>query len=108
METYKKYGKFFLCPNIQTITSEAAQDIYDVLSSVNPPAVINMEGVESCSNDFLFMLKKLDKVTLLNAESQFLSILYMTGFDKYVKVYGDSASLFDDKRELINRNFCVV
>ena len=108
METYKKYGKFFLCPNIQTITSEAAQDIYDVLSSVNPPAVINMEGVESCSNDFLFMLKKLDKVTLLNAESQFLSILYMTGFDKYVKVYGDSASLFDDKRELINRSFCIV
>lgn len=108
METYKKYGKFFLCPNIQTITKEAAQDIYEVLSSVSIPTVVDMEGVESCSNEFLFMLKKLKNVILLNTESQFLSILYMTGFDKYVKVYGDSASLFDDKRELINRNFCVV
>lgn len=108
MEMFKKYGKFFLRPNIQTITKQTAQDIYKLLSSKDIPTVIDMEGVENCSNEFLFMFKKLNNLSLLNVESRLLSVLYLTGFDKYVKIFGETVSLFDDEHELINRRFSIV
>ena len=71
--------------------------------------VIDMTGVVSCVNRFFVMLSELvnSDISLVNVDSRILSALYLTGFDKYVKIYGDEVSLEENRNQLINRRMCL-
>lgn len=107
MEIYKKYGRTFLCPNVSTITKNLAQDIYSIMSEYDT-IILDLEGVEDCSNEFFFILKNFEHIKLVNVESRVLSMLYVTGYDRYVKIFGEEVSLFDNRHELVNRKFAIV
>lgn len=107
MERYKKGGKWFLKPNVQTITANVAEEIYGFAKECRISPVIDMSGVENCVNDFLFMFADIAPV-LVNTSSEILSVIYMTGYDKYIRIFEDFVSFEDDRRQLLNRRFRLV
>ena len=107
MEAYKKYGKWFLRPNVQTITDNVAAEICDFAKARRVSQVIDMTGVENCVNEFLFMFADIAPV-LVNTSSSLLSVIYMTGYDKYARIFEDFVSFEDDRRELLKRRFRLV
>lgn len=90
----------------ENVVSELSAQMY---RQTNKNLVIDMTGVVSCVNRFFVMLSEItDKnVTLVNVDSVILSVLYMTGFDKYVKIFGDEVSLSENANQLINRRMYV-
>ena len=78
------------------------------ISKIKKPVVIDMGGIDSCVNSFYHMLKKMGNLTLVNPESSLLTTLFITGFDKYVKIFTEEVSLEDNTRALINRKFAIV
>jgi len=107
MEFYKKNGRRFLYPAVQTITKNIAEEIYKYGLSNGSSLIIDMNGVENCVNLFFEIFRLVD-ITLINTSSKILSTIYMTGYDKYIKIFEDIVSLEDNRRELLNRRFCVV
>lgn len=107
METYKKGGKWFFKPNVRTITSSITEEIYGFSKKRIISPVIDMTGVESCTNEFLFMLADIAPI-LVNTTSEILSVIYITGYDKYTRIFEDFVSLEDNKRELLNRKLKLV
>ena len=108
MEIFDKDTHYLLNPNIQTITEKAARQIYDCVKSLDKPAVIDMYGVEDCVNGFFKILQKMSNMSLFNIDSKILSTIFMTGYDKYVTIYGDEVAYEDNSRALINRQFNIV
>lgn len=82
----------------------------EILALKDVNIALNLEKVNTCTNSFFEMFKacKNNKISLVNVNSIILSMLYMTGYDKFVRVYEDVFSLFDDKNELIKRRFKIV
>jgi hypothetical protein len=78
------------------------------INNLKKPVVIDLDGVEDCVNDFYRMFEMFSDLTLLNVDSKMLSTMYMTGFDKFVTIYGEDVSFEDKKNELINRKLCIV
>lgn len=97
--------------NIQhsNIEENDIQEIVSLLEFDVEEVVINMLNVTECSNYFFLLLKQYkDRITLVNTDSKILSLLYITGFDKFIRVFEDEVSLADERHELINRRFAVV
>lgn len=92
----------------ETIVSQIEKQISQY--SQDTQLVINLEQTEVCVNKFFSMLSKLKhyNISLVNVDSRILSAIYMMKFDKYVKIFGDDVSLYEDSNELINRRFSVV
>ena len=108
MEICDKKSYYLLSLNIPTITEDSVNAITDLIADLTKPVVIDMNGVETCVNAFYQMFKKYDNITLLNIDLRLLSTIFMTGFDKYVKIYGETVSFEDKSRELVNRKLCIV
>lgn len=103
----KTNGKYYLLtPTVANIDERQVFEISQLLKKHRYKSlVIDMNGVCSCVNRFFVLLAELINVdiSLVNVDSRILTSLYLTGFDKYVKIYGDEASLEDNSNELINR-----
>ena len=99
---------YVLFPNTPTITNKTVCDMFLTINNLKKPVVIDLNGVEDCVNDFYRMFEMFSDLTLLNVDSKMLSTLYMTGFDKFVTIYGEDVSFEDKKNELINRKLCIV
>ena len=99
---------YVLTPNTPTITDKTVCDMFLTINKLNKPVVIDLDGVEDCVNDFYRMFEMFSDITLLNVESRMLSTIYMTGFDKFVTIYGEDVSLEEKKRPLVKRRFSIV
>ena len=108
MELIERGSHYILTPNIQSITEKDVKTIDNTVTKLKKPVVIDMNGIYSCVNSFYYLLKKLGNMTLINPESDLLTTLFITGFDKYVKIFTEEVSLEDNSRALINRKFSVV
>lgn len=94
---------------ITNIDSNAVNEIYDMVSKTDSSIAIDLHCVESCVTDFFEMFSQLNKkVSLVNVDSKILAALYMTGFDKFVRVFEDKLSLESDRYEMIKRRFTLV
>ena len=108
MEIKEKDSHYILFPNIQTITEDDVKVIRRAISKLKKPVVLDMCGIDNCVNSFYYMLKNLGNLTIVNPESNLLTTLFITGFDKYVKIFNEEVSLEDNTRALINRKFAIV
>lgn len=99
---------YVLFPGTPTITDKTVCDMFTTLNKLNKPVVIDLDGVGECVNDFYRMFEMFSDITLLNVESQMLSTIYMTGFDKFVTIYGENVSFEDKSRQLVNRRLSIV
>lgn len=108
MELSDMKSHYVLSPNTPTITDKIVCDMFMTINNLKKPVVINLDGVEDCVSDFYRMFEMFSNITLLNIESRLLSTLYITGFDKFVTIYGDDISLNEKKRELKNRRFKII
>ena len=99
---------YVLSPNTPTITDKTVCDMFLTINKLNRPVVIDLDGVEDCVNDFFRMFEMFTDITLLNVDSKMLSTIYMTGFDKFVTIYGENVSFEDKARALVNRRFSLV
>ena len=108
MEICDMKTHYVLSPNTPTITNKTVCDMFSAMNKLNKPVVINLDGVADCVNDFYRMFEMFSGLTLLNVDSRLLSTMYMTGFDKFVTIYGEDISFEDKSRELINRRLYVV
>lgn len=108
MEIKERGSHYVLTPNIQSITENDVRTINNTVTKLKKPVVIDMSGIDNCVNSFYYMLKKLGNLTLINTESGLLTTLFITGFDKYVKIFTEEISYEDNSRALINRNFSIV
>ncbi len=99
---------YVLSPNTPTITDKTVCDMFLTMNKLKKPVVIDLDGVEDCVNDFYRLFEMFSDLTLLNVESRMLSTIYMTGFDKFVTIYGENVSFQDKSRQLINRKFSIV
>ena len=99
---------YVLSPNTPTITDKTVCDMFLTINKLNKPVVIDLDGVENCVNDFYRMFEMFSNLTLLNVESRMLSTIYMTGFDKFVTIYGEDVSFEDKSRQLVNRKLSLV
>ena len=71
--------------------------------------ILDMSYVSECSHHFLRLLREYkNRIILVNTDSKILSLIYITGYDKYVKIFEDEVSLSENKNELINRRFYLV
>lgn len=94
---------------IKNIDSNAVNEIYDMVSESKSSIAIDLHCVESCVTEFFEMFSRLNKkISLVNVDSKILATLYMTGFDKFVRVFEDNISLEADKYEIIKRRFTLV
>ena len=96
--------------NLKNIDEDAVKTIYDMVSERKTSYVLDLTRVETCVTNFfeMFKRKKGKKLMLVNVDSKILATLYMTGYDKFVRVFEDSFSLINDKNELINRRFMLL
>lgn len=99
---------YVLSPNTPTITDKTVCDMFLTMNKLSKPVVIDLDGVEDCVNDFYRMFEMFSDITLLNVESRILSTIYMTGFDKFVTIYGEDVSFEDKSRPLVKRRLSVV
>jgi hypothetical protein len=108
MEISDMKSHYVLSPNTPTITDKTVCDMFLTINKLNKPVVIDLDGVEDCVNDFYRMFEMFSDLTLLNVESRMLSTIYMTGFDKFVTIYGEDVSFEDKSRQLVNRKLSLV
>lgn len=108
MKLSDRHSYFLLSINKPTIDDNITYEIRNILKCSDKPIVIDLAGVNSCANSFYNILKEFDNITLINPESIFLFPIYATGFDKFVKIYGEAVSFNDKKRELVNRKLSLV
>lgn len=108
MDLYSKNGHAILHPNIHTITTDDVQKIKSLIKRESCPLVLDMEAVEECVNDFYRMFVEFSGISLVNMDSKMLSMLYVTGFDRYVDIYEDDISLEENMRSLVNRKLSLV
>lgn len=95
--------------DITNIDKLAVKKIYDMVSAYNSAVAIDLKCVKTCVAEFFMMLSSLkNKVSLVNVDSTILAALYMTGYDKYVKVFEDNLSLSMDRYEIIKRRFVLL
>ncbi len=99
---------YVLSLNTPTITELNVCEMFTTLNRLNKPVVIDLDGVDDCVNDFFRIFEMFSDLTLLNVDSQILSAIYMTGFDKFVTIYGEDISYNDKSRSLVKRNFSLV
>lgn len=99
---------YVLSLNTPTITEINVCEMFTTLNRLNKPVVIDLDGVDDCVNDFFRIFEMFSDLTLLNVDSQILSAIYMTGFDKFVTIYGEDISYNDKSRSLVKRNFSLV
>lgn len=108
MKLSDKKSHYVLSPDTPTITDKTVCDMFLTINKLNKPVVLDLEGVETCVNDFYRMFEMFNDLTLLNVESKMLSTIYMTGFDKFVTIYGEDVSFEDKRRPLVKRRFSIV
>ena len=108
MKLSDKKSHYVLSPDTPTITDKTVCDMFLTINKLNKPVVLDLEGVETCVNDFYRMFEMFNDLTLLNVESKVLSTIYMTGFDKFVTIYGEDVSFEDKRRPLVKRRFSIV
>lgn len=107
MNAESRKGNYFIQHN--NIEDIDIEEIISLLEFDVEEIVINMLNVTDCSNYFFLLLKQYkNRITLVNTDSKILSLLYITGFDRFIKIFEDEVSLKDDRRELINRRFAIV
>lgn len=95
--------------DITNIDKLAVKKIYDMVSVYNSSVAIDLKCVKTCVAEFFMMLSSLkNKASLVNVDSTILATLYMTGYDKYVRVFEDNLSLSMDKYEIIKRRFVLL
>ena len=99
---------YVLSPNTPTITEINVCDMFSTLNKLKKPVVIDLDGVDDCVNDFFRLFEMFSDLTLLNVDSQILSTIYMTGFDKFITIYGEDVSYNDKSRSLVRRNLSIV
>lgn len=99
---------YVLSPNTPTITELSVCDMFSTLNKLKKPVVIDLDGVDDCVNDFFRLFEMFSDLTLLNVDSQILSTIYMTGFDKFITIYGEDVSYNDKSRSLVRRNLSIV
>lgn len=91
------------------IDSNITDKIYDMVSSSESAIALDLSNVEDCVTKFFEVFRRFNKkVTLVNVDSKILAALYMTGYDRYVRVFEDKLSLESDRNEIIKRRFSVV
>lgn len=72
---------------------------------------LDMNNVESVDNSFLnFLEKSGDHVdlNLFNLNSNIMSVLFITKFDKFVKIYNAETDAKEALKPIIKRNFSLV
>ena len=97
--------------NLKNIDENAVKTIYDMVSKNKTSSVVlDLSRVDTCVTNFfeMFKRKRGKKLMLVNVDSKILATLYMTGYDKFVRIFEDKLSLLDDKNELINRRFMLI
>lgn len=107
MKLYDTDNCCFISFDETTITDNLVNKISNALKHKCKPTIIDLQGVNNCVNKFYFLFKEFNDIVLVNIDSLILSTLFITGFDKYVKIYGEPVSLEDKKHELINRRFKI-
>lgn len=94
---------------IKNIDCNIVNEIYDEVLKTNSSVAIDLHYVDSCVTEFFEMFRKLNKkISLVNVDSKILAALYMTGYDKYVRVFEDKFALEADKYEIIKRRFAII
>ena len=96
---------------LEHIDKKSVQKISNMLSNSKSQSLITIDlgNVKSCVVEFFEMLSKIKpKISLINVDSHILAGLYMTGYDKFVRVFEDEFSLYSDKHEIINRRFSLI
>ena len=74
----------------------------------------NIECMEKLANSFSKLPTVGSKTALrfaysiINMNDKMLASLYITHYDKYVKVFTNDVDLFANKHEVINRRFTLV
>ena len=99
---------YVLSPKTPTITDKTVCDMFLTINKLKKPVVIDLNGVDDCVNDFYRMFEMFSDITLLNVDSKVLSTIYMTGFDKFVTIYGEDVSFEDKSRSLVKRKLRLV
>ncbi len=99
---------YVLSLNTPTITNKTVCEMFSTINKLKKPVVLNLDGVADCVNDFYCMFEMFSDLTLLNVDSRILSTIFMTGFDRFVTIYGEDVSFEDKSRELINRRLRVL
>lgn len=72
---------------------------------------LDMNNVESVDNSFLNFLKKSGDhvdLNLFNLNSNIMSVLFITKFDKFVKIYNAETDAKEALKPIIKRNFSLV
>ncbi len=72
---------------------------------------LDMNNVESVDNSFLNFLEKSDKLVdlnLFNLNSNIMSVLFITKFDKFVKIYNAEIDAKEALKPIVKRNFSLV
>ena len=71
---------------------------------------VDMQFVKNVGENFLEFIKKQaekQKLALLNLNSELISVLGLRNYDKYVTIYADENSFYENKRNLVNRRFTI-
>lgn len=93
---------------VTSIDKSTVTQIHDMLSQSNEAVALDLDNVKYCVNEFFEMLENLPTISLVNVDSTILAALYITGYDRFVKVFEDPLSLESNRHEIINRRFALV
>ena len=77
----------------------------------NYKIAFDMQCVNEIKEDFLNFLKKqsfLKKISLVNLNSDIMTILNIKNYDKFVYIYADENDFKQNSRTIVNRNFKVI
>ena len=71
---------------------------------------LDMKFVKSVKENFLNFVKdnaEKQRLSLLNLNSEIMTVLGLRNYDKFVKIYADENSFYENKRTLVNRKFKI-
>ena len=113
MKIYSTPTHYILNPDCHNITPEMADFLGVAYKSMpkDKQVAFDLSIVETCSNKFFMMFEQVSKerdISIINMNDKMLASLYITHYDKYVKVFTNDVDLFDNKHEVINRRFTLV
>ena len=93
--------------NIESLTNS----IKNLFSGGYTKILLDMSNVRSIDNTFLNFLKRYQNnldINLFNLDSNIMSILFLTKFNKYVKIYNTETEAKEAIRPIIKRNLSLV
>lgn len=77
----------------------------------NKTIALNLQDVCYIGNEFLEFLKesaKIRKISIINLHAEIFALLNLTKYDGYANIFLSKADFIAQRRELLNRRFCLL